>query len=260
MTLAQPESERIMNFIKKEFEAFKKNTDGMSKAQKFDHIYYYYKFHFVFVIIMVLMIGNLTHSIMTKKDANVYGIFINVTSNETERNYLIDLYAESFGVDLKKEEIVLDETIFYGSEAQSVLDIASQEKLAALMITGTADVIATEEETFYSLAYSNMFYDLRDCLSDAEIEMYEPYFCYIDKAVLDFIESSSIAAPFDEVVVEVYPSTIEEMENPIPVGLLIGNHTNLGRSYYFMGTGIIGIPLTTDRLENTKNFLSVALN
>lgn len=249
-----------MNFIKQELELLKKNTDNMSNQQKFNHIYYYYKFHFIFVVIMVVFIGNLVQTIATQKDTNFYGIFINVSANETQRNYLSDLYAQTFDVNPKTEAIILDETLFSTTDTTQKLDIVDQEKLIALMLTGTADVISAEEETFYYLAYSDLFYDLRNCLSDAEIEMYAPYFCYIDQAILDSMSVTINENPSAELIIDTYPTTIDDMTNPIPVGILVRNNTNLSKAYQFQGTGIVGIPLTTERLENTKNFLSVALN
>ncbi len=254
------ERELIMNFIKKEIDELKKNTDGMTNTQKFDHIYYYYKFHFVFLIVMTFFIGSLIHTITTQKDPHFYGLFINVSPNENERNYLSDFYAESFDVNLSKESITFDDTLFLSSGVDSMMDIAGQEKLVALIATSTVDVVATEEETFYSLAYSNMMHDLRDCFSEEELEKYEPYLCYIDKEVLDRMESARYETPAEEFVIEPYPATLEEMIDPMPVGLLVGNNTNLGKSYRFMGNGIMGIPGTTKQLENAKNFISVALN
>ncbi|MFI3174290.1 MAG: hypothetical protein R3Y53_03695 [Bacillota bacterium] len=249
-----------MNLIKKEIAELKNNTEGMTNAQKFNHIYYYYKFHFVFVVVMVVLLGSLIQTVVTKKDTHFYGLFINVIANENERNYLTDFYAEQFEVDLKKEEIVLDDTLFFTSDSQDMMGMASQQKLVALVATGSADTIAAEEDTFFSLAYSNFFYDLRDCLSDKEIALYEPYFCYIDKDVLDILEEARYETPTEEVVIEVFPESLEEMTNPIPVGLLVGSQTNLGKTYRFMGTGVIGIPASTQQLEQAKDFLSVALN
>ena len=98
---------------------------------------------------------------------------------------------------------------------------------------------------------------MREFLNAEQIAKYEPYFYYVDQAIID--EWDEIAANGDPDAT--YPDMPdpflpEEMEQPIPVGLLVTDRDILTDTYYFRGDYVaVGVMINAPNLENAIKFI-----
>lgn len=232
---------------------FKERTKNLSRKQKFDYYWNYYRFYALAIIVGLAVVGDIFYSYYTAKETIFYGAFVNALPTDDEVDKLTELFIEKAEIDINESEFFLDSTLYVDLETDNS-DRTGQQKLITLIAAANLDLIGTDETTFKYFAYDDAFLDLTTCLSQEEIEKYEPYFYYIDKKALDIIHSDTREDFYDYVM----PSKYEEMDTPIPVGICVSEEHQLGKSYMFKGkNGVIGIVQNTKRINETLDFISV---
>lgn len=251
-----------MKFLKDYFNNIKEKTKDMPTKQKINYFWIYYKYHFLIAFIIVIFIVSIINT--EKKETILYGAFINSinnptdnSNNEKEIHDLKTKYMLEYNINSDDYEIFIDNSLYLYNDYSSMETIMNnQQKFTVLVYASELDIVATDITAFESIAYNNLLIDIRECLSDLEIEQYKDDFYYIDKDILDYTNNENY---LESNQVIKYPENINEMTNPIPVGIYIGENSQLLKNYEFTDIGLIGIIKNSKRKENAVDFINIAL-
>ena len=242
----------VMDEFKEEREALKHGTP----KQKLTYFWDYYKWHVIGGIIAVVALVSLIHQITTRKETAFYALMLNAT----EYNFMEDAsvntaaFAEYAGIDEEKYQIMYDTTVQIGTAAGD--DYESSQKLMVYIAAAELDVMVSDSNSLTKYAYQGNFKDLRDFLTEEQLEKYRDSFYYIDNAVVEEIKAANEV--FDMEYVPDYgdPHHPEEMKDPIPTGIFVNEDCPLLKDYFFRGEDVtVSVLINTQRPELASCFI-----
>ncbi len=241
---------------------FKEERENMKKAplkEKIDYIWQYYKWHILIPLIIIIGLSSYIYTLVTKPDILLDGILLNTYN--TEASDMTDKLTEEFfkvqNIDGKKYDISLNSTLSYNADTLAgATDYETSQILTAWLAAGDIDFISGDLSTMTTLAYKDYFADLRDILSEEQIKTFEPYFLYIDEAVL-FAPTSDEVYDLTAVDTEEYPDCTKpvEMDRPIPVLIDISGYKKLEELYANPDELVLGIAVNSDMNDIFFEFL-----
>ena len=241
----------VMDEFKEERAAMKNGTPKEKLAYFFD----YYKWYVIVGVIAVIFAVTLIHQVATRKDTAFYALMLNVSAyNYMDDSENANAFAEYAGIDTKEYDIQYDTTVQIGTDAGD--DYNSSQKLMVYIAAAELDVMVSDADSLAHYAYLGDFYDLRDFLSAEQLEKYADSFYYIDGAVKDEIQAASENGVLDYQPVYGDPHHPEDMADPIPAGLFLGEDCSLLKDYYFRGEDpSVSVLINTKRPEMTSEFI-----
>lgn len=214
---------------------FKKERESMKDKpfkEKIGYFWYYYKWHTVGAVFFLIILITLVHDIVTSKEIVFNATFMNAysldMSGNTEGNAFLKEFAQLAGIDTEKYEVYLDTNMRFDLTSYDQASLAASQKFLAMSAAGEIDVVVSERDIFSNYADSGMFQDLRDCLTEAQLEKYADYFFYYDRTVLereiDFeeVNNSDLTIP-EDTVERRDPAS---MSDPVPVGIFLDDSLN----------------------------------
>ena len=150
----------------------------------------YYKFQTLGAIIVAAILISVIHSIATNKPEALSVVFLNVESEDGRYGNVSDTLSENLaaetGIDTSKNTVSMDLSNYIApGGAADQMQMASSEKIIAYTSAKTLDLLGGDAYNFCDYASVGMYADLRDVLSDEQIKKYEPYFYYIDNALIE---------------------------------------------------------------------------
>lgn len=241
----------VMDEFKEERAALK--NAGFKK--KLGYFLDYYKWYVIGTLIVLIGAGSIIYEVATAKDTAFYAVMLNATQLETADGFNQD-FCEYANIDTDKYETFFDTSIRLTNDpGMADVNMTSMQKLAVYVAAAEVDIMLGDSETMQKYANSSSFYDLREILSPEKLEQYAPYFYYVDMATVREIEAAQDA--LDEEYVPVYknPRKPEEMEEPVPVGLLIES-SRLKEAYYFRGEDLVlGVYGNTTHLDAALSYI-----
>ncbi len=241
----------VMDEFKEERQALK----NASFKTKFNYFLDYYKWYVIGAIIVIALVASFIHQITTKKEVVFNAVMLNA-SLMTEGSEYTKKFTDYAGINLDTHEVYFDTSIRIIEDSTDETSYTSVQKLMVYTAAAELDVMVTDCDSFAKYANSSTFYDLRDILSDEQIQKYEPYFYYVDLKTVEEIETAG--DNLDETFVPVYPDYTkpEEMETPIPVGILLDSNEELQENYYFRGEGVVlGVYGNTTHLDTALKYI-----
>ena len=247
----------VMDEFREEREALK--NAGLKK--RISYFLYYYKWHVIIGILVIAGVGSVVYEMVTSKDNAFYAVMLNATELEPAAEFNQAFY-DYAGIDLNEYNAFFDASIRISSDTGMAdsMTMTSVQKLAVYLAAAELDVMVTDSASIQQYANSSAFYDLRDILSEEQILQYEPYFYYVDMAVVRRIEESK--TNLDDTYEPTYadPTKPEDMAEPVPVGLYVDN-AGLMESYYFSGEDVvIGVYSNTTHREAALKFIDYLMN
>ena len=242
----------VMDEFREEREALKHGTP----KQKLQYFWCYYKWHTIIAVLAVIFLISFIHEVVTRKDTAFYGIFLNSWAKEDATADFESGFMEAAGIDPDSYEINLDTSLYITDDAMDETSYASVQKMTVYVAAGEIDVLVSDASSINRYAYNETLGDLRDFLTEEQLQKYEPYFFYVDGAVVK--EQQEASDNLDTEYTPVYPdpSKPEEMEDPIPVGLFVGNCKTLTDAYSFRSKDVVaGIVINTNRKQAALDFI-----
>lgn len=243
-----------------QMDEFKKEREAIKTAplkKRLEYFWDYYKWHTIITIVIISVICGYVHHVVTAKESILNGVLLNSFTEDDVVSTMIDGFSAREDIDLSRYDIVLNTSLSYGNSFTST---ESQQVIIAQTAAGMIDFFTGDLESMQDLAYSFTFQDLRDVLTQAQLEAYEPYFLYVDQAVLDDITEA--ADNFDETISISYPDGHDPaaMEDPIPVLIDMSRCDKLTSAYPDVCTEIaFGISASATHTEQTLAFLDYLL-
>ncbi len=242
----------VMDEFKEEREALKHGTP----KQKLAYFWDYYKWYVIGGAAAVAFIVSMIYQMVTRKETAFYALML----NGTEYNFMEDTsgntaaFAEYAGIDEDKYQILYDTSVQIGTEAGD--DYDSSQKLMVYIAAGELDVMVSDADSLTKYAYRENFKDLRDFLSEEQLEKYQDSFYYIDNAVVKELDAANEAYDFDYVPDYGDPHHPEEMEEPIPTGIFVNEDCPLLKDYFFRGEDVaVSVLINTERPELASCFI-----
>jgi len=149
------------------FAGDKEKLSKMNAKQKFDYIWGYYKFAFIAVVIGIILIVSLVQSTMAN-NPDAISVFITDTYNEdyeSAHTQLNEAFSNYLGLDeAAKEPIVFDASVTLSDDTNSTTAMASVQKLMAVVMSGSMELMITTEEIMTLYGEQGMFMNLEDAL------------------------------------------------------------------------------------------------
>jgi len=241
----------VMDEFREEREALRNGT----RKERFEYFWMYYKWYVIGGIAAVVFIVSFIYEIINNKDYAFYGVFLNSYALDGEEAYMQG-FADRLDYDETKYTVGIDSSLYISHESYDETTTSSTQKLMVYIAANEIDLIVGDATTFNQYAYNETFADLRDILSEEQMEKYSDYFYYIDQATADEKEAAQDDMNYE--YVPDYPDSTkpEEMETPIPVGVYIDSNESLWEAYSFSEESVVmGIVINTLRPEAAVEFL-----
>lgn len=240
-------------------------TKDMNWKEKLGYFWYYYKIHSLVAILVIIFSVTLIRDIVNTKDFNFYGIMLN--SYQLSADKLEAAFSEYSGLDTENYECFIDTDSTLSLTSMSEFDLASSQKMIALMTTQDLDAVVFDSQVFYNYSNNEMFMDLRQVFTTKELKEYEDNLYYIDYAVMraameaeeeELITYEEAPSPTPEEIAaeaETHKHP-EEMDEPIPVGVFITDSPFAKQTgAYGTQLPVFGIVASTQRLDTAKQYL-----
>lgn len=246
----------VMDEFREEREAMKHGTP----REKLSYFWYYYKWHVIGGAIAIAIIGSLVHTVVTQKDAALYVATLNCTSPGGTDEY-VSAVADYAGIDLDEYSVTFETYLYYTKDSMDDSTYTTVEKLALYATAGDLDALMAGGDAMEQYANSGELADLRELLTEEQLAVCEPYFYYVDRAVVEARQEASQNLD-DTAVIEIPdPHHPEEMEDPVPVAIYIDESSSFPTDILYFSTddaeaGIaIGVYQNAPHSENTLKFL-----
>lgn len=241
-----------------------KKFKDMSLKEKWEYFWEYYKINVIVIVIIASFVISMVYNFVTAKDYCFNGLMLNATMMDQEK--IAASFAEYAGLDTDTYECYIDATSTLSYQNPSEYELATSQRIVALIQSKELDGLVFDAEVFYNYAFNQVFMDLREVYTEEELAAYEGRIYYIDKAEIRRAEESEqatsekytlVSLTPDEVIAEAQthrdPSTMEE---PIPVGIFVDDSAFAQKSKAYLGVvPIYGISTTSQRIEVSKQFL-----
>ena len=250
----------VMDEFKEEREALKNGTP----KQKFSYFWYYYKWHVIISVIIIGMLVSFIYQYVNRKDTAFNAVLLNASlldQMSSEQPDFITDFAEKEGINLNTSDITFDTSIRIVEDSMDETSVTSTQKLMVYVAANELDSMITDFDSFQKYANSSLFYDLRDILTEEQIQTLEPYFYYVDREVVLAIEAANDDLNTDYTPEYPDPLHPEEMQDPVPVGICLTDCKDLTDNYYFRGDGIVmGIYANAKHADTAVDLAEYLLN
>lgn len=228
------------------------------KGEQFSYFWEYYKWPAIVAVVLVAALLSSIVGLINRKETVFTGYILNSNAIEKDDEFLQGFY-DYAGIDANKQEAAFY-TDMYFMPGYNQKNTEVFQRILGGIHTGDADFIAGPTEHFQRCAYhpGRMFADLREFLDEETFAKLSDRFYYVDGAILD-----QLNAPVGESVNTagiLYPNPLkpELMENPIPVGIAVGDRETFRASYYYSpDTDLyLGVITSTTRPELMLQFIN----
>lgn len=258
-------------------EVQKKAFATMTPKEKLAYFWDYYKIHTVVVIAVAAFVIAFINSYLSNKPFAFYAVMLNanaLTDNTAAASAWSEGFMEYAGIDPESYQVNIDTSIAISPDGGDQYEVASRQKMAAMMHAGDIHAIVADTETFEGYARLEYFYDLTAAFTEEELAPYADLLYYTDGAAFD-AETGGTLDEMEAAQEAIYNKVIDHgdpasMEKPVAVGIRIPQTGNkLGDSgyydyifesdYTFQGYPseiVIGIPLSMENPKITLQFLN----
>lgn len=241
----------VMDEFKEQREALK----SKGPKERLAYFWYYYKWYVIGGIAAVGFLVSFIIEVVNQKEDAFYGVFVNSYASEVNSEKYIQDFANIMNIDTNEYSVGIDSSLFINEDLGEA-SMTSSQKLMVYTAAGEIDVMASDATTFQPYAYNEMFADLRTILNEAQIKKYEPYFYYMDMAVVK--EKQQAMDEMNDSYVPEYPDPKNPaaMKEPVPVALYVNDNEGLKNAYSFTENEVVmGVIVNSGRLETAVGFI-----
>ena len=109
---------RNTNSLRDEIHLQHQELTQQSFSKKLEYFWGYYKIHTVVIVFLACMFGSILHSMMTQKETVLSIAYINAFPNIEDDIFIKD-FESYLGLNLKKQQVILDSTYYIDDESTS---------------------------------------------------------------------------------------------------------------------------------------------
>ena len=228
----------------------------MSRKEKLNYFWEYYKMHTIATVIILCLFISIIHNVITNKPYSFYAIVLNAI--ELDSDVLGEEFSQFAGIDNTRYNCFIDTGHHLNTMDVSPYEMALVQRMMATVAAGHLDSVVTDGFTFIYFADNEFFTDLSTILSAEQLKLFEGNLYYIDKAHIErrnantdidsimFMEVLDIEQQLKEVEKRRQP---ENMEKPIPVGIVLSDSAILQNSLLSDAVPVLGVIASSDRKE-----------
>lgn len=214
--------------------ASKREVDSKTFKEKLEFFWKYNKIHVFIWAIGLIVLGIFLYQKITMPVLIFHGVFLNANDQSSEVvEELADDLLTTYNVDPTSGQVTLKNTFNYypGNEEKAEENFDSSEYILVEKEKQSLDFIAGPLSSVQDIAYNGLFQDLRSFLTDEELDLCEPYFLYVDQAVITAL-SEAYEEDKDVSSIEIPVATDPDaMEDPIPIMIDISKSEKLSKLY-----------------------------
>lgn len=253
-----------MDEFREEREAIKHGT----WKQKLEYFWDYYKIHTLVVVAVLVFVVSMIYNHITATEPALDGIFLNAYSQKDSASTftLMDDFAKAQKIDLDEYHIDSQQLAHVSQQEQqenanidASIASSANTSLQVIMTKTSAEVldfIVGPHASAQEFAYGEYFIDLTEILSEEQYKQYEPYFLYIDMAVLKQIREANNNLDSDIEVSIPKSTSPEDLKEPIPVLIDLTQCQKLMDAYGYEPKNLaIGVIANSTHKEMALNFI-----
>ncbi|MBR1476456.1 MAG: hypothetical protein IJ608_00645 [Lachnospiraceae bacterium] len=228
---------------------FKKERESIKNAplkEKISYFFDYYKIHTIVVLVTLIFALMFIHERVTAKDYVLEAALLNASPYSATDDFK-NSFMEYAMIDTDKQDVSFDVSYEIAFDVMTTANIASSEKLTAMIAARQLDVIIAHTDLIDRYAYSDAFNSLGEIFSAEELDALSPYLYYIDRDIELEIEKID-----ETVAVENRLKTVpkgnepEKMTSPVPIGIYVDENAEFAASYPFYEEGRIALGFVGD--------------
>lgn len=258
--------------VNEEIREQQKKLKDMGFKAKMAYFWEYYKIHTVIAVAVLIFVITIVNDIANNRPYALYAMFINVEATDSQFE-LQNGFAEYAGIDTDKETVLVDTNANFLSSTSDSSAVATSEKAMAVISAKALDVMVADENSFAHFAGQETFMPLTGYFTEKELENLADRIFYIDQSLIDYLMSdeytdyilthkydesnkyAKMAADYQETFV--FPiMDYKDMENPIPVGIILDNSEVLTKTGAYTETlPIAGVVANTQHVDEARLFI-----
>ena len=240
---------------------FKKERAALKNAgfkAKWNYFWDYYKLPVAIGAIAFALIVTFVVQVIQRKDTALFVAIVNGNELTLDATPYVEEFCDYAEIDTESEAALFDTTIDIDFDNIGDITKSSLEKMMVYIAAQEVDVIVSTSDMIEYYGYGGSFIDLREFLSAEQFAKYEPYFYYIDEAIILEKEAASNAMDYD--FTPTYPANPNDptsMKTPIPVGIYLGENAEafLDNYYFSAKDPVVSVIVNTVRPETASAFI-----
>lgn len=216
----------------------RKRLKGKGVKAHVSYFLTYYTWPTIGVLVGIGMVVWILATALTSKNQVLGVIMLNASTTSIGADGFAEMmeseFAEYAGIDTSKDRVVIDTTTYQTPGVVSdTYDMSTSQKVSVQAAAQTLDAVVADASNFYYYTFAMAFDDLRDVLPQETLDEYADYIYYVDladvNAYQEEVESAQSTdgpmtydegAAYEKVDTFVRPDP-EEMEDPVPVGVIV---------------------------------------
>lgn len=228
-----------------------KQLKGKPLKEKLEHIFTYYRGPILGVMIALLLCGYLIFHFATHKEEVLHVVCLNSFAKAEAADLCCREFAQAAGIDLEKETVYLNTSLIV-SDATPNETYEAIQTLSAQAAAGTVDVLMADLDALGIFLYGDYFRDLTQVLTPQQQTRLQDHMLYIDLVYLEAkLSGEEVPTPYPD------PTKPEDMEQPVPVALLLPQENSFRQMCYgSLKTPIaVGFVVNGSHTQNALAFL-----
>lgn len=223
------------NSLRDEVHIQHQKLSGQPFSKKMEYFLDYYKVHTIIIVLLACMFGSILHSIITQKETVLSIAYINAFPN-VEDEIFIDDFENYLGINLKKQQVVLDSGYYIEEESTSPYALTYSQKFSTNAMAGKLDVVLADTTNFDFYGSQGFFYNLNVILPPEVLAQYTHDLYYAD-------------LPTDEISEEV------------PIGIKINKANKICETACYPNTdAYFGFVAGSEYVDNALSYLNYLTN
>lgn len=142
----------------------KEKWNALSHKGKIEYFKDYYLKYCILGLLLILLLLGIFHTIFSKKDTVFTLSIINGTMTDKEIEHASSMLSDSLNINLKKEELLIDQSLYTDNSSSNSLSSAAQQKLSVYSYSGQYDILIAEQSIFEEYASYGYFSNLEELL------------------------------------------------------------------------------------------------
>ncbi len=198
----------------------------------------YYRVHTVVAVGVLIFVVYLVVSVAGHKDIGFQAIFINAAKQSDDQEVrLSGNFAKYAGIDLSEKQVLINLSEYQtpGSPIGTQYDMAVAAEVNTQISLKELDVLVANAVNFEYYLSLTSFVDLRDVLTEEQLEEYKDRIYYVDLAALKKLQKKMAdpqyeypVVPKEEAVQKEQKTSYQkpdpaEMEEPVPIGIYMND-------------------------------------
>lgn len=170
---------RNTNSLRDEIHIQHQKLSDQPFSKKMEYFWDYYKVHTIIIVFLACMFGSILHTIVTQKETVLSIAYINAFPNIEDEVFIED-FESHLGINLKKQQVLLDSTYYIEEGSTSPYAATYSQKFSTNAMAGKLDVVLADTTNFDFYGNQGFFQDLTTILPPEVLAKYTNDLYYIN--------------------------------------------------------------------------------